>query len=257
MRAWLVEKDYGVLYDERDAGGLDMRLNAFVFLIASTVILGAFVGVMTSAFGVQLYWYTGIIEGGFLATTSLMGFWAYLMLNFMASVTLPRRVWRWTQWLVLAIVVYDMLWSRYHIDAARHPLHHATYSTFLVQGLWPLAVALLAAVWKRRLSGPGSYLPTVFYLYVFSVVDWLLVIWHHTGPIVNQTGMVMVACNVYMILIYGKLLSPLSEREEGLQRVAEARASEKAAREKTVRAKAAKKAASKKSKRNRSHEVVE
>lgn len=235
-----------MLYDERDAGGLDMRLNAFVFFIASTVILGAIIGVVTSTLGVHLYWYTGVIEGGFLATTSLMGFWAYLMLNFVANVTLPRRVWRWAQWLILAVVIYDMLWSRYRIDASRHPLHHATYATFLVQGLWPLGVALLAAIWKRKLSGPGSYLPSVFYLYVFSVVDWLLVIWHHTGPIVNQTGMVMVACNVYMILIYGKLLSPLSERQAGLQRVAEERAAVKEAR-----AKAAKKAASPKQKRKR------
>lgn len=229
-----------------------MRLNAFVFFIASTVFLGAIVGIATSMGGVHLYWYTGIVEGGFLATTSLMGFWAYLMLNFMANITLPRRVWRWAQLLILCLVVYDMLWSRYHIDAARHPTHHASYATFLFEGLWPLGVALLAALWKRQLSGKGSYLPTVFYLYVFSVIDWLLVIWHQSGPIVNQTGMVMVACNVYMILIFGKLLSPMSEREAGLQAVAQARANQKAARIKAARKAAESKSSAKRRRHRRS-----
>lgn len=186
-----------------------MRLNQFIFLLASTVVLGAVVSIVTIATGwwLHLPWFVALISGAFLATTSLMGFWAYLTLNFVAGITLPRRVWRWAQVAITLLVLYDMLWYRYHIDAVRHPALHASFSTFLVQGLWPLVVALIAAGFKRRLSGKGSYLPTVFYLYVFTVVDWLLVIKSQTGPIVNQTGIVMMACNVYMILIFGKLLS--------------------------------------------------
>jgi len=192
-----------------------MRLNQLIFLIASTVILGCVVGVVTIATGIWIHlpWYGGLSTGGMLATTSLMGFWAYLTLNFIARVSLPRRVWRWAQILILALVLYDMLWNRYHIDFVRHPQHHASFITFFIQGIWPFLVALVAAYFKRRLSGPGSFLPTVFYLYVFTVVDWLLVIiGSHSGPIVNLTGIVMVACNVYMILIFGKLLSPRSEQ---------------------------------------------
>ncbi|MCL6548634.1 MAG: KinB-signaling pathway activation protein [Alicyclobacillus sp.] len=191
-----------------------MRLDRFVFLLFSTVFLGALVGVATALSGlwIHVYWYTGLIEGGFLATTSLMGFWAFLTLNFIANMTLPRRVWRWAQMLLIGIVLYDMLWMRYSSEVAHHPLHHAPYSTFLAEGLWPFAVALVAAYFKRRLSGPGSYLPTVFFLYVFTVIDWLLVIWYYAGPIANATGVVMMACNVYLILIFGKLLTPRPAR---------------------------------------------
>lgn len=190
-----------------------MRLNQFIFFLASTVFLGALIGVVTvlSGMWINVQWFTGLIEGGFLATTSLMGFWAFLMLNFIARVTIPRRVWRWMQLLILVVVLYDMFWSRYHIDVARHPHQHPAYGIFFLQALWPLVVALIAAYFKRKLSGKGSFLPTVFYLYVFTVVDWLLVIRSHWNPgIVNQTGIVMMACNVYMILIFGKLLSPPS-----------------------------------------------
>lgn len=187
-----------------------MRLNQFIFLLASTVILGVVVSISTNATGwwLHLPWFVALISGAFLATTSLMGFWAFLTLNFVAGITLPRRVWRWAQVVITLLVLYDMMWYRYHIDAVRHPTGHAPFTTFLIQGSWPLLVALIAAGFKRRLSGKGSYLPTVFYLYVFTIIDWLLVIKSQTGAIVNQTGLVMMACNVYMILIFGKLLSP-------------------------------------------------
>jgi len=189
-----------------------MRLNQFIFFVASTMIVGTIVGVITTVMGIWVHvpWFTGLIEGGFLATNCLMGFWAYLTLNFIARVTLPKRVWRWAQGLVVLLVLYDMLWSRYHLDLARNPIHHTAFITYFVQGAWPFVVALCAAAVKRRLSGIGSFLPTVFYLYVFTVVDWLLVLRAHSDGLVNQTGIIMVACNVYMILVFGKLLSPQS-----------------------------------------------
>lgn len=194
-------------------GGFTMKLDRFLFLMFSTVFLGAIVGILASASGIwiHVYWFTGLIEGGFLATTSLMGFWAYLTMNFIARMTVPRRVWVWAQLLVIALVTYDMLGLRYQNVVAFHPHHHAPYSTFFVQGLWPLVVALVAAIVKRRMSGKGSYIPTVFYLYVFTVVDWLLVIWFYTGPIANETGIVMMACNIYLILMLGKLLTKRPE----------------------------------------------
>ncbi|QQE78496.1 KinB-signaling pathway activation protein [Alicyclobacillus sp. SO9] len=187
-----------------------VRLNRFLFLLLSTVALGAVVGLITSTSGlIHMQWTNGLVEGAFMATTSLMGFWAYLTVNFLARATLSRQQWRWLQVIVLLFVAYDMFWWRYSIDKASHPIGHPSYTVFLVQALWPLLGALLAAFFKRQLSGPGSYLPTVFYLYVFMVIDWLLVIRQHWDPaIVNQTGIVMMACNIYMILIFGKLLTP-------------------------------------------------
>lgn len=203
-----------------------MRLNQFIFLLASTVVLGAVMGILLSSAGysVHIFWFTGLITGAFFATTSLMGFWAYLTLNFIARITLPRRVWRWAQTLILVIVLYDMLWWRYHLDATNHPTAHPSFWTFFVQGMWPLVVAVVGAIAKQRLSGRGNFLPALFYLYVFTVVDWLLVIRSESGPIVNYSGIVMMACNVYLALIFGKLLSPVSHESVGVDNVAQVKA---------------------------------
>ncbi|WP_188881230.1 KinB-signaling pathway activation protein [Alicyclobacillus cellulosilyticus] len=197
-----------------------MRLHAFIFLLASTVAVGAATGWLITLPGtwIRVPWYVGLVAGAFLATTSLMGFWAFLTLNFVARSTLPRRVWRWLQAAITLLVLYDMLYGRYQLAAARNPAHHPSYATYFVQGAWPFVAALLAAWWKRRLSGPGSYLPTVFFLYVFTVLDWLLVIKANIPPgIVNGTGLVMMACNVYLILIYGRLLTPSSAPAPGAE----------------------------------------
>lgn len=229
-----------------------MRLNQFIFLIVSTVALGAVVGIGISLTGLWLHlpWFMGLISGAFLATTSLMGFWAYLTLNFIASVTLPRRVWRWAQALIVAVVLYDMLWWRYHIDATRHPVHHAALSTYLIQAIWPFIVAVIAGFVKRRMSGRGSLLPSIFYLYVFTIVDWLLVIRAESaGSLVNETGIIMMAVNVYILLIYGKLLSPearqdawaghAQSRVEFKERLKAAKAAEKAQKKEQRKAKKA------------------
>jgi KinB signaling pathway activation protein len=183
-----------------------MRLNQFIFFVSTTVILGSLFGLISVllGFGVQLPWYLGIVEGAFLATTSLMGFWAYLMLNFIARVTVPFRVWRWAQVLVLLLVIFDMLVERHKLIS-----HALPARSYIFEALWPLVLALLVGIWKRRLSGKGSYVPTVFYLYVFTILDWLLVLkTAQASSMVNQTGLIMFVCNAYMILIFGKLLSP-------------------------------------------------
>ncbi|WP_029421843.1 KinB-signaling pathway activation protein [Alicyclobacillus macrosporangiidus] len=191
-----------------------MRLNRLMFLIATTVLLGAGAGILTTATGWWLHvpWFAGMVSGAFFATTSLMGFWAYLTLNFVARVTLPRRVWRWAQALVLAIVLYDMLYWRYHLHAASAGEDPALFWTSFWQGLWPLAPALAGAFAKQRLSGKGSFLPALFFLYVFTILDslpfiWLQYGWSQSSSLVNQTLLVVMACNLYLILVFGKLLN--------------------------------------------------
>src|SRR5579875_3264501 len=191
-----------------------MRLNQFVFFIASTVILGGFIGILTAGLNISVHgvhWYEGMTEGALMATNSLMGFWAFLMLNFVARIILPRRVWRWSQALLVIMAVYDMLWWRYHLFTARHPHTHTDYMYYFLQAIVPFIVAVFAAKVKERLSGKGSFLPTVFFLYVFTIADCLLVLIESPGRILNQTGIITIFCNVYMILIFGKLLSPRSE----------------------------------------------
>lgn len=195
-----------------------MKLDKFIFFLTSTVMIGSFMGMMTGLFNifVDISWYSSVIEGGILATNCLMGFWAFLMLNFTSAMTLPGRVWKWAQVLIIVLVAYDMMFWRYHYAVIKNPTQPPSHLTFFLEGVIPLIVAIAAGFIKERLSGKGSFLPTVFFVYVFTVLDWLLVLKVHSDAIVNQTGFVILLCNVYMILIYGLLLSQPSSKQVGV-----------------------------------------
>jgi KinB signaling pathway activation protein len=204
---------------EENRGGPAVRLTQFLVLVCSTVCVGAAAGLLLTLTGwfLHLSWLQGLISGAFFSTTCLMGFWAYLMLNFVASTALPKRVWRWAQWLLIAVVLYDLLVLRYQADAARRPGEAPHYAVYLIQGLWPLAAAAVTGWIKRRQSGSGSFLPAMFYVYVFTFLDGLLVIWPNQGAVVNQASAVLTVCNMYIVLVYGKLLE-ISRRRTAADR---------------------------------------
>lgn len=186
-----------------------MSLKNISFFLISTVLFGMIVGGTLSVFGVLVHisWNNGLVEGGILATNCLMGFWAFLLLRFTISISLPARVWRWFQILVLTVVIYDMLFWRYDFASALNSQTSGGMITYVIQGLWPLAVAVIAGIIKLRKMGKGSFIPTVFFLYVFTILDWALVLKIHSSSIVNQTGVIMMVCNLYILFLYGKLLS--------------------------------------------------
>jgi KinB signaling pathway activation protein len=182
--------------------------NFFLFLL-STVLLGAVTGGLFGILGVFVHisWLYGIVEGGMLATNCLMGFWAYLMLDFTASITLPVRVWKWARILILLLVLYDMLFWRYHFATVSAGIEHISFAAYFIQGIWPLCAAVLGGYFNARYSGRESFFPTVFFLYVFSVLDWFLVLRLHANGVVNQTGIIMMICNFYIVFLYAKLLN--------------------------------------------------
>jgi KinB signaling pathway activation protein len=167
-------------------------------------VIGAIVG--GASLFVRVPWYTTVIEGGLLATNSLMGFWAYLMLDYTAVLTLPRRVWRWSQALIIALVLYDMVYWRQHYAGVTHLGLQNHPISYIMQGLVPFVVALALAFVKGWMDGKSSFLPTLFYLYVITVLDWLLVLRLHSNGIIDQMGLIILLCNVYIIFIYGMLV---------------------------------------------------
>ncbi len=188
-----------------------MGVKKLSFFLVSTVVFGSLFGGLLSVFGVFVHisWFKGIVEGGILATNCLMGFWAYLMLKYTVSAVLPLRVWRWAQVLVLCLVVYDMVFWRSKIVSITNGTTHMTEGAYIIQGLWPLVIAVIGGFVKYRFTGKGNFVASVFFLYVFTVLDWVLVLKVHSSSIVNQTGLIMMACNFYILFLYPRLLSSL------------------------------------------------
>lgn len=185
-----------------------MNLKRFGFMVITTVAVGIITGILHSLTDifVNIRLFFGVEVGGFVSATALMGFWAYLTLNFMVKGFLPQRFWQWVQGLLIVIVYVDMIYLRY-VTQGQGTVSIWPYVGFAT---WPLVIALLVAYFKAKQSGGKAFIPAVFFLYVFTAIEWYvaLKIGSQTGAsgLAIMIGTILLACNSYLILLLGKIL---------------------------------------------------
>jgi KinB signaling pathway activation protein len=181
-----------------------MNLRKFFTLFFSTALVGLILGGITTATGqFRVSPVFGTLLGGFLSATTLMGFWAYLTLNFTMRNFISFRVWVWIQLFLIALVLYDLIYFRWLTVAGGE----GSLWPFVGYALWPLAVAVVGAYFKSRLSGMRSFIPSVFYLYVFTTLEWFVALKSNEQIQMTQVGIILIACNLYILFMYTRLLT--------------------------------------------------
>jgi KinB signaling pathway activation protein len=179
-----------------------MNLRRFFALFFSTALVGLLLGLLTTLsgqFGVRVV--VGIIAGGFLSATCLMGFWAYLTLNFTMRSCLSFRLWVMIQGLLVAIVFYDLVYFRWVAAGETGSL-----LPYLLYALWPFGIALIGALAKAKVSGMRSFVPALFFLFVFTAIEWFIAL--KSGELLQTTqiGIILLGCNLYILMMYTRLL---------------------------------------------------
>ncbi|MFC4765912.1 KinB-signaling pathway activation protein [Effusibacillus consociatus] len=185
-----------------------MTLKRFGFMVLTTVAVGMLVGVLHSLTDIfaNIRLFFGFEVGGFVSATALMGFWAYLTLNFIVKGFLPQRLWHWVQAFLILVVYVDMIYLRY-ITAGQGTGSVWPYVGFAT---WPLVIALIVAYVKSKVSGKKAFIPAVFFLYVFTTIEWYVAL--KFGSATGETGLtimigtILLACNSYLILLLGRII---------------------------------------------------
>lgn len=187
-----------------------MNLRKFWFLFLTTAGVGIGLGALAAVsqlfhIGLQV----GMITGGFLSATAMMGFWAYLTLNFTMRNFVSFGMWLVIQVLLIGLVYFDMVYFRY-LEFGKGEGSIWPYIGF---ASWPLAVALVVAAVKSLISGWRSFIPAVFFLYGMTAVEWFVAL--KSGAMLQTTliGLILLGCNIYLLLQYTRLLKqPSSKR---------------------------------------------
>jgi KinB signaling pathway activation protein len=183
-----------------------MTLKRLGILFLVTVVVGILIGLLNASLGIfgEIRPFFGVEVGGFVAATSLMGFWAYLTLNYTVRNFLPWRYWAWVQLLLIAVVYYDMVYFRYmRLSAGQGPLYpYFRFATI------PLLWALLVAGCKIRLSGKRAFIPTVFFMYCFTVLEWFVALKSGFESVTPIIGSILMGCNACLVLLLGKIIKP-------------------------------------------------
>jgi KinB signaling pathway activation protein len=185
-----------------------MNLRKFWMLFFTTAGVGMLLGALTAmveVFHISLQ--TGIITGGFLSATTMMGFWAYLTLNFTMRNFVSFRIWIWIQLLLIGLVFYDLVYFRYMLIGKGE----GSILPYLLYALWPMGVALVGAFVKGRISGMRNFVPAVFFLFMMTSVEWFVALKSGAMLQTTQIGLILLGCNLYILFMYTHLLAQPTE----------------------------------------------
>lgn len=188
-----------------------MNSRKLVGMFLKTLIIGGSVTLVTSFF-VNFAEYRGAIEsqdwldllglivffiglGLVFSVISQAGFFAYLFIH-RFGLSLFRSFWSTVQLLLIAFVVFDLIYLPYRAVEGEIPLYLLILMSF---GL--LAYGLVIAQIKAKQTHPRAFVPTVFLMVVMTAIEWV--------PGLQASGtdyawlMItsLLACNTYQILI--------------------------------------------------------
>lgn len=188
-----------------------MNSRKVVGLFLKTLLIGGAVGLITSFFVKSseyievlqpfdfinllglVIWYT--LYGFLFSIISQAGFFAYLFVN-QFGLGLFRSFWKTVQLLLIAFVVFDLVYFPYKGMEGEIEL----YLLIIMSGAI-LVYGIIIAKIKAQQTHPRAFVPTLFLMVVMTAIEWVPGL--RTGEIDYAALMIisLLACNTYQILI--------------------------------------------------------
>ncbi len=186
-----------------------MNIKMFAKLTGQTILIGVVLGLIFALIGwpAKMLWYRGMIVGGFVSVAvALMGFWAYLTLNFIMQSLMPPRVWVWFQAILVVLAVVDVVYFFPELVSNLPTGLTLPPGNYLWELLLPFVLAIIVALFKIRLTNRNAFIPAIFYMYVFTGIEWIPALFNaRAWRPAELIWMILFVCNTFLILILGKL----------------------------------------------------
>lgn len=168
------------------------------------------------AFGVDVL---NIILGGLMfGVLCQMGFFAYMMLNYIAlGIVRRKRLWQWIQIFATVIAVFELgVWRYLKFGGDEETFFHYIDLSLLI-----LAVALGVAYWKMKLTNPNGFIPSMFFITVFTILEAIPALRLDNWPSTWFMLIPLLVCNSWQILILHKLVKRdrASSQTQGTQKI--------------------------------------
>lgn len=184
--------------------GRTIIVGAGVYLIAAVVTQwGDFMRAFSEGhlLGIVIQIINFIIFGFLFSVLSQMGFFAYLTLHRIA-LGMFRTYWGPIQLVLIAFAFFDLVYFRYTAFArGGEPVW-----PYLLLPLILLIVSLVVAEVKKRETNRHAYIPTIFFMFVITVLEWLVGLTHNDTRSIWVIGVTLMACNAYQVLKLHRLI---------------------------------------------------
>ncbi|CAM3086413.1 KinB-signaling pathway activation protein [Paenibacillus sediminis] len=195
-----------------------MNLKRWFYLFWTTLLVGAVASLITGVIlkwteqGTQLKGFADVIMLGVLllgsgimvSIYSQMGFFAYLMMNYMAVGVFSKRVWQYIQLGLAALALLELMFFRIFVGGQTDRLSD------IVLGIVILLTAVIVAYYKVKGTNASAFIPTLFFMITGTIVEVIGVL---SIGVNNATVFIVIpllACNAYQILLLHRILQQKS-----------------------------------------------
>ncbi|TDF91487.1 KinB-signaling pathway activation protein [Paenibacillus piri] len=196
-----------------------MTLRKWFYLFWTTMLIGAgaalIIGLILQAndqqFGlmggkeISFNAATMLLGGAMISVLSQMGFFAYLIIRYIAmGIVKSKWVWDILQVILVLITMFDLIYLR----------HLGTDYSWLSYSALPLAmlaVALGTALWKVKLTNRNGFIPTLFFMTTVTAIEAVPALRINSAASTLFMMVPLLASNAWQILILSKVLGSKKE----------------------------------------------
>ncbi|MGG6312169.1 KinB-signaling pathway activation protein [Paenibacillus macerans] len=141
--------------------------------------------------------------GVMVSVYSQMGFFAYLMINYMGNGVFSKKTWQYVQLVLTALALLELMFFRIFVGGEKSGVSD------IVLGIFILIVALGTAFYKAKLTNVTAWIPTLFFMIAVTIVETVGVLKIGVNQATAWIVAPLIACNAYQILILHRVLKPL------------------------------------------------
>jgi KinB signaling pathway activation protein len=140
--------------------------------------------------------------GGLVSVYAQLGFFAYLILNYMGIGVFPRKIWRYIQLVLAMLALLELVFLRTFVGGDRN------VTSDLILGLGILLTALIVSWFKMRSTNASAWIPTFFFMTAITIVEIIGVLRIGVDSATVFIVVPLIACNAFQILMLHRVLKP-------------------------------------------------
>jgi KinB signaling pathway activation protein len=140
--------------------------------------------------------------GLLVSVYSQLGFFAYLILNYMGNGVFPRKAWQYIQLVLSVLSVLELIFLRTFVGGERNTLSDMTLAAAI------LLTAILVSYFKVRATNAMAWIPTFFFMTAVTIVETIGVLRIGVNSATVFIVVPLIACNAFQILMLHRILKP-------------------------------------------------
>lgn len=146
--------------------------------------------------------------GMMVSVYSQLGFFAYLIVNYMGRGTFTIKTWNYIQLALTILALLELMFFRIFMDNSKTGLPD------MLLGVIILATAIVTAYFKVRATNSNALIPTLFFMIAFTIVETIGVL--NIGELTATafTVIPLLACNTYQILMLHRIVTKSSSTQK-------------------------------------------